>query len=156
MIYLLIFILKLLENMISTLRIIIISNGKKVLGSILLFIVSIIWIVSSGITIININLIGILAFSVGSLVGSYIGSILEEKIALGNYLIFCISSKEIVKSLRDSGYIITILHGEGLDGDKNILMIAIERKKIKYLINKIFRLDKDAIILNEYTKINRF
>jgi uncharacterized protein YebE (UPF0316 family) len=153
MIYLLIFLLKIIENMVSTLRILVLSNGNKVTSSILLFLTSIIWIISSSITIININLISVFVFSIGSLLGSYIGSILEEKIALGMCLIICISSYNIASILRKNGYIITSMNGSGMNGDKNIMFIVIKRKELKELYNNILLLDRSAIILKEYTNI---
>lgn len=55
MIYIGIFISKILENTLSTLRIIVVSNGKKKLGAILQGIVALIWIFVTGVVIININ-----------------------------------------------------------------------------------------------------
>lgn len=154
MVYFYIFILKIIENMISTLRAIIISNGKKILGAILLFIVSIIWIISNSITIININIISILVFSFGSLFGSLIGSIIEEKLAFGNCLIICISSINIYDILRKKGYIITTINGNGMTGTKNIMLIILKRKRLKQILNTIKSLDNDAIIINAYTNID--
>lgn len=151
MIYTIIFLLKVLENMISTLRIIFISNDHKILASILLFISSIIWILSSSITIININLISILVFSFGSFIGAYLGIFLEEKIALGTYLIISITEVNLVDYLRFKGYIITSLKGNGINGNKYILFVIIDRKNIKELINNIYKKDKNAVIISEYT-----
>ncbi|MBP3765947.1 MAG: DUF2179 domain-containing protein [Bacilli bacterium] len=153
MIYVIIFILKIIENMISTLRIIFVSNQNKIIGSILLFLSSVIWILSSSITIINIDLISILVFSIGSFIGAYLGVFLEEKIALGTFLIICITSSNIEDKLRNMGYIITSLSGNGKDGIKNILFIVINRKNVKELFNSINKLDNKAIIINEYTNI---
>ena len=93
MIYLFIFICKILENSIATLRLIIVSNGKKIEGAILNFILSFIWIISTSLVVLNNNIYKILIFAIGSLIGSYIGSILEEKIALGNNMLYIISKK---------------------------------------------------------------
>ena len=134
-------------------RVEIVSNGKKLLGSVLLFITSLIWIISSSITIINLNLIGILVFSIGSLIGSYFGSLLEEKLALGLCLIIVISSKKIDDFIRHSGYIVTSLNGDGINGLKHIMFIIIERKKLSELHKNILLFDKDAIILKEYVTI---
>jgi uncharacterized protein YebE (UPF0316 family) len=153
MIYLFIFILKILENSISTLRLIFVSNGNKTIGSILLFVTSIIWITTSGITIININIFSILVFAIGSAIGSYLGSILEEKLAFGLNLIICISSTNIVDKLRKKGYIVTKINGTGIDGYKDILLIVIKRKDIRNLINYINSINKDVLILKEFTSI---
>lgn len=151
--YLIIFFLKILENMISTLRIIIVSNGKKILGSILLFLVSIIWVISSSIAIINIDLIMILIFAIGSLCGSYLGSLIEEKIALGNNLIICITSFDISSVLKNNGYILTKFKGEGNYSKRDVLFIIIKRKENKELIRLIKNLDNNALIISEYTSV---
>lgn len=151
--YLFIFFLKVLENSLATLRLILVSNGKKWLGAFLLFTTSIIWIVSSRIAIININLIMILIFSFGSLIGSFTGSLIEERLAIGNNMIICISNKKIKKNLRDLGYIVTCLDGNGKDSKKQVLLIVIKRNQNKNLISNITKLDKDAIIVSEHTNI---
>jgi len=88
MIYLIIFLAKLLENMLATLRIILIANNKKFIGAILTFIISIIWILSVSYIVFDFkDYLKIIAFALGSGIGSYIGSILEEKIALGCIII---------------------------------------------------------------------
>ena len=148
MIYTIIFLLKVLENMISTLRIIFISNDHKILASILLFISSIIWILSSSITIININLISILVFSFGSFIGAYLGIFLEEKIALGTYLIISITEVNLVDYLRFKGYIITSLKGNGINGNKYIFNPDKQIDVIKNDIEQIILLKDDHIPIN--------
>lgn len=151
MIYVIIFFLKILENTISTLRIIFISNENKIIASLLLFVSSIIWILSSSITIINISLTSILVFSLGSFIGAYLGIFLEEKIALGTLFIVCITSKNISDYLRNKGYIVTSLEGSGINGSKYILFIIISRKNMKELTYNIYKRDRSAVIISEYT-----
>ena len=83
MIYLYIFISKILENTLATLRIIVVANGKKKLGALLQGMVATLWILVIGIIVTNINkdIFKIICFITGSIVGSYTGSVLEEKIA---------------------------------------------------------------------------
>ena len=47
--YFLIFMAKVIENTLGTLRLIIVANGKKVFGAILQGIIAIIWAISAGI-----------------------------------------------------------------------------------------------------------
>lgn len=151
--YLIIFILKIIENSLATLRLILISNGKKWLGAFLLFTTSIIWIVSSHIAIIDINISMVLIFSVGSLLGSYIGSILEEKMAIGNNMLICITQKQMSEILRQNGYIITKIEGYGKDSKKEVLFVILKRNQNKDLISLIRSLDQEAIIVSEHTNI---
>ena len=142
MVYLFIFICKILENSIATLRLIIVSNGKKIEGAILNFILSFIWIISTSLVVLNNNIYKILIFAIGSLIGSYVGSILEEKIALGNNMLFVVSKK--YKKLKDieNTYLI----------NKDILMIMVKRKKRKEIIDRILTIDDKAIIISESAK----
>ena len=137
MIYLFIFICKILENSIGTLRLIIVSNGKKLEGAILNFILSLIWIISTSLVVLNNNIYKILIFAIGSLIGSYVGSLLEEKIALGNNMLFVVSKKYKKISKLENTYLI----------NKDILMIMVKRKKRKEIIDKILNIDNKAIII---------
>lgn len=82
MIYILIFTFKFIENTLSTLRIIIVAHSNKLFGAILQTIVSLVWVISAGLTIINFknDYFKIFIFCIGSGIGSYFGSFLEEKI----------------------------------------------------------------------------
>lgn len=101
MIYLLIFSFKIIENTLSTIRIIILANNNKKLAAILQGIISLIWVISTSLVVIDFNKgIGkIIAFTFGSLIGSYLGSILEEKIAIGNILLTIKIRKEKTKKV---------------------------------------------------------
>lgn len=82
MIYFIIFIFKFIENTLSTLRLIIVAHGNKLFGAFLQAIVTFVWIISAGLTIINFkeDYLKILVFCLGAGFGSYFGSFLEEKI----------------------------------------------------------------------------
>ena len=85
LIYFAIFIFKIIEDALATLRLIVVSNGKKKLGAILQFLVTLIWIILTSSVLIGLkdDIFKAIAFAFGSLFGSYLGSVLEEKIALG-------------------------------------------------------------------------
>lgn len=151
--YLLILFFKILENTLATLRLILVSNGKKWLGAVLLFITSILWIISSHIAIIELNIAMVFLFSLGSLMGSYIGSVLEEKLAFGNNVIFCINERRITNDLRNIGYIVTEIEGNGIENKKYILMVVLKRKQNKEFIHHVNILDSNAIIVSGNTNI---
>lgn len=153
--YLLIFILKLIENTLSTLRIILVSSGKKLLGSILQFIYSLIWVISTMVVIKDLNkdVLKIFIFALGCLAGSYIGSILEEKLALGNNMVICITSLDIMNQIRAKGFALTSTKGTGINEIKNILFITISRKKRQALIKILRKLDNNCYIIIENATI---
>ena len=88
LIYCAIFISKVIENALGTLRLIVVANGKKGLGALLQFIIALVWIFSTGAVLANINQdpFKIIVFALGSYVGSYVGGYIEEKMALGKFI----------------------------------------------------------------------
>ena len=147
MIYIGIFISKILENTLSTLRIIVVSNGKKKLGAILQGLVALIWIFVTGVVIIDINknIVKIVFFVIGSIVGSYLGSCLEEKIALGTNLVIIKSSK-----LDELKY---VFKNYNLIIKNNYLLFISQRKNTKDIVNKASSIDNNSKIILEKIKI---
>lgn len=149
--YILIFIFKVIENTLSTLRVILVANGKKLFSSVLQGIISIIWVISAGIVIININedILKILFFALGSSVGSYIGSLIEEKMALGSSLITAIISDDksnlILRTLRKKGYIANILNCNNKERTITIMVLRKNINKVSYIIKTI---DNNSIIIS--------
>lgn len=149
--YFLIFISKVIENGLSTLRLIVVANGKKILGAFLQFTISLVWVLATGIVVNDLlnDPLKIIFFALGSLVGSYTGSIIEEKIALGDILINCITNnKEVNDYIKSIGYNTSILKTD----DKDILLFVIPRRKKVEIINNIKSIDKDVLIFSEKVK----
>ncbi len=157
--YLFIFLLKLVENALATLRIIVIANGKKFLGAFLNFLMSFSWIFSTTLVILDIQKdpMKMVVFSFGTFLGSYLGSLLEEKLALGSNMIISISNREketLASKLREQSYQTIELEGKEQNEEKNILFIVTTRKKKRQAIHLIKRIDKHAIIIvdNAYSE----
>lgn len=154
MIYLLIFISKIIENTLSTLRLIVVSNGKKKLGSILQGIVALVWIFSISVVIIDINkdILKIVFFVLGSSVGSYLGSIIEEKIALGSNMLICITKEIFEYDIKNklNNYKITTICEK--DNTYLVLLILLKRKDINKISNIIKKIDKNSILISEKAK----
>ena len=100
--YFLIFFSKIIENTLSTLRIIVVANGKKKLGAILQGIVALVWIFVTGVVIVDIGKdpIKVIFFCLGTIIGSYLGSIIEEKISIRNNTLVCIISNKYEKRIK--------------------------------------------------------
>ena len=150
-IYFLIFISKVIELCLSTLRLILVANGKKLFGAILQFVIALVWVLVTGMVVTNITSdpIKIIFFALGSLVGSYIGSILEEKIALGDILINCISNNNnLYKYINNMGYNTNNIKTD----NENIILFVIPRKSKNKVINSIKNIDKNCLILSEKVK----
>lgn len=152
--YIAIFLSKIIENAVGTLRLIVVANGKKKLGAFLQGIVALVWIFGTGIVIANINkdLFKIVVFVIGSIVGSYLGSIIEEKIALGNNMLICIINEKYEKLIKEKlkNYKINSICEK--DENYSILLIVLKRKEINKISKIIKNTDKNALIISEKAK----
>lgn len=154
-----IFLFKVLETSLATFRIIVINNGKKMLGAILSAIISVVWIISTSLVVMNIkeNILRIIFLSFGCFAGSYLGSFIEEKLAMGYSMLMVITNnvlgEVICGDLRRSGYAVTYTKATGRDSIKNILLIMVERKKRTEVSSIIYKTDQKAMIICESAKI---
>lgn len=151
LIYITIFLSKILENALATLRLIVVSNGKKKLGAILNGIIALIWIIVTGIVIIDIqkDIFKIIVFCLGSIIGSYLGSIIEEKIALGTNMLLAIIDSKYTNYIKDllnnKKYHTTFINSS--NKEISIFLIMIKRKKVNKILNIIKNIDKNAIVI---------
>lgn len=156
--YFLIFFSKVIENALATLRLIVVANGKKWLGAILQFCIALVWVLVTGIVVVNIQKdpLKIVFFALGSFIGSYVGSMIEEKMAMGNNMVLIIIDRNleelITSSIRIEGYQVTVMDGKGLKEEKSILLIMVPRKKRKHLVSIIKEYDKNALIIAEVAR----
>ncbi len=152
LIYIGIFVFKIIEDALGTLRIIVVSNGKKKLGALLHFANAIVWVAVTGTVISNINKdpLKVVFFALGSLVGSYFGSFLEEKIALGTNIVMTetsnVNAEKIKINLRK--YKITDIK----QNNNTLIMITCPRKKTNSIIELIKSYDDKCTITTEKVK----
>lgn len=146
MIYFLIFIFKIIEDALATLRLIVVSNGRKFLGSVLQFICTIIWIILTGSVLIDFmkDFGKVIAFSIGSFFGSYLGFLIDEKIALGTNSFIIKYNNKFDRLLNDYNHVFL---------SNDLVMIMAPRKRAKDVINVVKRYDKKAFVISEKIKI---
>ncbi len=154
-VYLLIFFGKILEVTISTVRMVLINRGERVKGSFVAFFEISIWLfvtgtVLSGFTE-NLDILRVLVFGVAFSLGNYLGSWLEGKLAFGLSSIQVIVPCDdecfsIVEELRDSGFAVTVLEGQGKDGPREVLILHLKRKRIPVALSIVKSRLKNAMI----------
>ncbi len=154
-IYILIFVSKVVENALGTVRLIVVAHGKKWLGAVLQFLIALVWIMATGFVVIDImkDPFKIIIFALGSFVGSYVGSYIEEKMAIGDNMLVAIVDielgEEIANRIRNEGIVVTSLTGEDMDKKRSVLMIMVSRKKRHHVVDVINSVDNNALIVSE-------
>lgn len=138
---LLIFVARIFDVTIGTLRIIFLSKGKKLLVPIFGFFEVLIWIIAIGKIMQNADSwISYVAYAGGFAAGNYIGLVIEEKLAMGTVVLRIIaqrSAHELAASLREKGFGITLVDAQGATGNVNILFTTIQRSDIKNVVSVI-------------------
>ncbi|SMO87506.1 Uncharacterized protein YebE, UPF0316 family [Saccharicrinis carchari] len=138
---LLIFISRILDVSIGTLRIIFVSRGDKIIAPILGFFEVLIWILAiTGIMANLDNWITYVAYAGGFAAGNYIGLLLEERMALGVRMIRIITSHDanpLIANLRSAGFGVTTVRATGKDGMVHVIYSIIPRSKTTQVVEKI-------------------
>ncbi len=150
-----ILIAKITETSLATFRIIVINNGKKLLGAFLSGVISIVWMISTSMVVLDISHhpFRVLFLALGCFLGSYLGSFIEEKMAMGDNMLMAVTNhtlgEEICNDLRNHGYAVTYTKATGKDSIKHILIILIPRKKREEVLSIIEKTDKKALIISQ-------
>jgi len=145
---LLVFLARILDVSIGTLRIIFVSRGLKYVASVLGFFEAMVWILAVSQVMQNLNSWETyVAFSLGFAAGNFVGVLLEERIAVGNLIIRVITRKdatELVRHLWDAGYGVTSVDAVGETGPVKVIFTVCKRRKLEKIIATIKRFNPKA------------
>ena len=137
----LIFLARILDVSIGTIRIILVSKGYKFLAPLLGFFEVLIWIIAIGKIMENLDRwYYYLFYAAGFAMGNYIGIILEEKIALGYVGVRIVtkrSANKLIEKMIEAGYGITTIPAEGARGLVHVIFTTAKRKTLNNLIAMI-------------------
>lgn len=149
--YLIIFISRVVDVTMSTMRTLMVMQGRKVQAAMIGFFEIIIYITALNKVVSGLdNPLNLLAYALGFACGTYVGITLEGKIALGNLsaqvILHSNDNIELIESLRDNGFGVTKLEGQGKEGKRDILSIAMNRKDLNTLKALVYEFDEKAFI----------
>ncbi len=147
---LLIFLARVVDVSLGTIRIIFVSKGFKFLSLIVGFFEVLIWI--SAINQIWANLSNvwlILAYAAGFASGNYVGIWLDEKISIGNVMIRIIvtkNSEKLIKELKKEKHLFTVMKGQSgsEQADVKIIFSVVKRKDLKKIFQVIKKINPNA------------
>lgn len=158
--YLVIFVAKVLEVTLATTRIVLITKGEKVKGAFIGFFEVIIWVtlVSTVLKDITSDPIKIIVYALGFSIGNYCGSLFEQKLGIGTIRIEAIVMEhhgdELVDRLRKKGYAITVIDAKGMNCDRQVLIMHVQRKVLGEVTELIRKYQDNVVItVNEIKPI---
>lgn len=146
--YLLIFIARVADVSLATLRTLMIVRGKGLIAGCIGFFEVIIYITALNRVVSGLdNPINLLVYALGFATGNVVGSFIEEKLAIGLTTVQIITEQDNLCSLiRDMGFGVTVLEGKGKEGSKKVLIVSLPRKELDNLLNFIEENDSAAFV----------
>jgi len=152
----LIFLARVADVALGTLRIVFISQGKRKLAPIMGFFEIFIWLLAVGQIFSNLtNLLYYFAYAGGFAMGNYVGLIVENKLSLGLlslHLIVRDNPDKLIKTLKEKGYGLTTLTAEGIKGNVKLVVMIIKRKNQLGVLEIIRNISPNTFVSIEYVQ----
>ncbi|MFH1823365.1 MAG: DUF5698 domain-containing protein [archaeon] len=140
---LLIFLARIVDVSMGTVRVIMIIKGFKFLSALIGFFEVLIWLLAVRQVLVTLpNIVCFIAYAGGFAAGTYIGILIEDKISLGRVAVRIITgrdSSKLLKALVQAKYTTTTGGATGATGKVTTIYTVIRRqnlKKVLALINK--------------------
>ena len=149
--YLLIFLARVSDVSLGTIRTLMVVQGRKWQAALIGFFEVTIYVVVLGTVVSNLkNPMNLLSYSLGYACGNFVGITIENKIGLGNLaaqiILKASGNEELIEILRSKNFGVTVVQGEGREGTREILNVVIKRKSLDALREIVYEYDENAFI----------
>ncbi len=149
----LIFLARVVDVSIGTIRVIFIARGMKALAPLLGFVEVLVWIVAIGQIMQNLTApIYYIAYAGGFAAGTFVGMQIEQRLALGIVSVRIITRQdatELINALREKNYGVTSVLGEGSTGPVSVIYTLVKRIRLGDLIDVIKHYNPNAFYIVE-------
>jgi len=143
-----IFLSRIVDVSLGTLRIAFISRGEKSLAPLIGFFEMLVWLFAIGALVQNLtNAAYYVSYAGGFASGIYLGLRIEDRIALGSRMIRTITlhdAADLLGALRTAGYGVTSVQAEGATGAVNLLFSVVKRAQVRSYMTIVEALHPEA------------
>ncbi len=150
---LVIFGLRLLDVPLSTLRVVMMVRGARREATLLAFFEALIWITAVSQVFKRLDSpLAMVAFAAGFSAGTAVGMAIEAWLAPGHLLVRVITRRDpeaLVRRLRNEGFGLTLVRGEGQEGKVAILFLVVPRRRVRMLLRLLSEHDPKAFVTFE-------
>jgi len=155
----LIFLARVADVSIGTLRIVYIVRKEKIIAPLLGFVEVVIWLAAVGQIFKHLdNIVCFFAFAGGFAMGNYVGMLIEGKLAIGQLMVRIIADNgqaDLYKKLKTAGFNYTLVDGQGAAGPVTILFSVIQRKELTNMLGIVTKHAPKAFYTVENVQIAR-
>lgn len=150
-----IFTLRLLDVGMATVRIVLLGRGRRGPAAALGFVEALIWVIAITRVLGGVDdPARMVAFALGFAAGTFMGSVVEEWLALGQTLVRIVApvrTDPVAPLLRAKGYGATVVNGDGLAGDVRVTFCVVPRKEVYTVTRLIHEANPAAYVTVDQT-----
>jgi len=144
----LIFLARVLDVSLGTVRVIFISRGFKYLSPLIGFFEILIWLLAIGQIMKNLsNPACYIAYAGGFAMGNFVGIYIAEKLSLGVVLIRVVTKKnasQLVEFLKSANYGVTSVDGHGAAGPVKVVFTVVPRREVHSVVDLVKKFNPNA------------
>jgi len=145
-----IFLARISDVSIGTVRIIMVSRGRRFVSALLGFFEVIIWLLAVSQVLAHLNnVFSYLAYGAGFATGNFIGISIENRLAMGMQTVQIITQenmKTLSMLLREEGFGVTNLQAKGQKSELDFIHIVTPRKRTREVLSIVKQFDPDAFV----------
>jgi len=154
---LMIFGLRLVDVSLGTLRIVFLTRGEAWRAGLIGFLESLAWVFAVSQVLKHLDdPVRMVAFAAGFGAGTFVGVTIERWLAMGTTLVRVVApndSPQVAPVLREAGYAVTVLNGEGLHGDVRLSFTVVPRKRMKSVLALVYETNPAAFVTFEQIRV---
>ena len=144
----LIFVARVIDVSLGTVRVIFVSRGLKYLAPVVGFFEILIWLLAIGQIMKNLsNPACYIAYAGGFAMGNFVGIHIAEKLSLGLVMIRVITKKDaapLVDFLKAENYGVTSVDGHGTSGQVKVVFTIVPRREVRSVVELIKKFNPKA------------
>lgn len=144
----LIFIARIFDVSLGTVRVIFVSRGLKYLAPVVGFFEILVWLLAIGQIMKNLsNPACYIAYAGGFAMGNFVGIHIAEKLSLGLVMIRVITGKDasaLVEYLKAENYGVTSVDGQGASGQVKVIFTIVPRREVDSVVRLIKKFNPNA------------
>lgn len=138
---LMIFMARVADVTLGTVRVIFVSRGMKYLAPLIGFVEILIWLMAIGQIMQNLtNPACYVAYAGGFAMGNFVGITIAERLSLGVVMIRVITAQDalpLVQHLKDENYGVTSIDGHGTNGQVKVVFTVVPRREVSCVVGLI-------------------
>jgi uncharacterized protein YebE (UPF0316 family) len=138
---LLIFVARLGDVSLGTLRMIFTMNGMRWRPAALGFVEVVIWVVAVGNVVTNLDQpLVLVGYAGGFAMGTLLGAAIEERIAIGYRVVTIVNPEtelRLAERIREAGFAVTQVAGEGRGGPVEVVIAVVRRRSMPTLAARV-------------------